>query len=179
MKKQNIIFASIALVFGLFVFLISLFIASQNNLHLASGVSEKTFYTGTILPDHIFYPVLMVFDRGLLLFATEEKEVAARIYLAQDRMERAQLLLLKDQEELALTTLTKSQKYLFLAVTTFNKLENPSSELHKELLTALLNNTQKMSDSKSKFKRVNAAPIEDLLKESEILISALLADVEK
>ncbi len=179
MRKQNIILAIIALFFGFFIFTSSLLMASQNDTDTRSTVSEKTFYTGKTLPDHVFYPILMVFDRGLLFLTSGEKEVQTRIYLAEDRMESAKLLLKKDQEPLALTTITKSQKYLILAVSQFTQIQNPSAELRDQLISALEDNTQELKNCKSEFKTVDSMPIEKLVIESETLISMLSSGVEK
>lgn len=175
MKKRHVVLALIAGIVGFFIFFISLIIGSQNDVMDSERVSERTFYIGRLLPDHVLYPVVMLFDRGLLILSSGEKEVAVRMYLAQDRMSSAQQLLEKGEEQLALSTLTKSQKYLILAAHQFLQLDDFSQATQTELLRALQVNTQKLTESKSRFSVVDTAPIDDLVVESKTLISLVSA----
>lgn len=83
----------------------------------ASGVDQpKHFYMeGTLLPDHIAYPIVMMVDRAHLESSTPIEQVYLKTEYANRRLEYAQKLLEKDNTNLAVTTLTKSQKYLLSA----------------------------------------------------------------
>jgi len=104
---------------GLFLFLGTLVLAvsllkSVPVVHSSQGEpgSPSFYVNGEVLPDHIFYPILMVRDR-LRLEAAEPTE---RLYLqteyANRRLRAGLDLLAKDNQLLALTTITKAQKYL-------------------------------------------------------------------
>lgn len=173
-------FASVAILFGVFIVVISLFAYSGNKSAQFEKKSVTTFYfSKTILPDHVLYPILMAFDKGLLFITTGESELFLRIRLAQDRMLRAQQLLDKGDEGLALSTLTKSQKYVLFAGQQFlsNK-ELYSVEAGRAILSALQENTSNLQESEKRFKTISTIPIEDLIQESLTLISIIESSIQ-
>ncbi len=173
MQKRKYIFAVLSVLVGVFIFTSSLVASSQKQDTADSDrISRKQLYFGEkILPDHILYPALMVIDKGLLLITSGESEIFLRIRMAQDRMISANSLLDKNEEGLAFSTLTKSQKYLLLAAQEFLVLESQSDEVGRALLTALEENTQNMKIIQKRFKNVDKSVINDLVIESETLIS--------
>ncbi len=173
MQKRKYIFAVLSVLFGVFIFTSSLVASSQKQDTADSDrISRKQLYFGKkILPDHILYPALMVIDKGLLFVTSGESEIFLRIRMAQDRMISANSLLDKNEEGLSFSTLTKSQKYLLLAGQEFLSLESHSDEVGIGLLKALEENTQNMKIIKKRFKNVDTSPINDLVTESETLIS--------
>jgi len=173
MKKVNILISIAAIFFGFFVFTTSLIMASQGDSSNSDKVSKKTLYFGRVLPDHSLYPVLMVFDKGLVSLSSEKAEISLRIKMAQDRMVSSQMLLEKGNEPLALSTMTKSQKYLILAAQNFLQLEEDSPELKIELITAFKQNTSGLKKCQDKFTNINTTPINDLIIESDALITIL------
>ncbi len=181
MQKQKLIFAVLSVLVGVFIFTSSLVASSQKQDNADSDrVSRKQLYFGKkILPDHIFYPALMVVDKSLLFITSGESEVFLRIRLAQDRMISANSLLDKNEEGLAFSTLTKSQKYLLLASQEFLVLESHSKEVGIALLTALEENTQHMKIIQKRFKNVDTSTINDLVAESETLISIVKNKIQQ
>jgi hypothetical protein len=174
MQKRNIFLAIAAIIFGVLIFTFSLFIATQQSNSRDYRLSSAKFYLNSkILPDHLFYPFLMLVDRGLIALTSGESEVFLRIRLAQDRMIAAQKLLEKGEESLALSTLTKSQKYLILAAQEFMLLENPSTELKSGLIEAFKENTLNLENSQKMFKTIPTGPLGDLVVESQTLIVVL------
>lgn len=179
MKKRKFIFAFLAILFGLFLFTSSLVTQSQKEAVSAEKVSTKKFYFGEkILPDHIFYPLVMIVDKGLLSISSGDSKVFLQIRLAQDRMLTAKKLLEKGEETLALSTLTKSQKYLLLAMQDLFSKEEYSRETGKALLMALRENTQNLAQMEHQFKTVPTGPIGDLVSESTALIQIVESKVQ-
>lgn len=186
MSKIKVIFAGLALLFGFFVFSTSVLLASQNEMHDTTNASERTFYAGTILPDHVFYPLIMIRDKFFLTLAQDAKKIKMRINFSEDRFQRAELLLEKGQEQLALTTLTKSQKYVIFAAQEYLDYHNSlteeqqqalSQQLGSDVLIALKQSTFKLDGLQSKFKSVDTQPLEVLVDESNTLISLLLITI--
>lgn len=140
----------------------------------ASGVDQpKHFYMeGTLLPDHVAYPIVMMVDRAHLEAATPVEQVYLKTEYANRRLEYAEKLLEKDNSNLAVTTITKSQKYLLSAAR--QAIENDMSdtvikhviatiEYHKEQ-TALLAN--QLSDNER-------AIIDGLNEECSVIVEQL------
>jgi len=173
-SKSKYVISILAILFGIFVLVSSLIAYSNREGNGEERESEKKLYISTkILPDHVFYPILMVIDQGLLAMSDDESEIYLRIHLAQDRMLSAQRLLDKDEEVLALSTLTKSQKYLISASEKYFSSENFLPEVGLGLLRALRDNTSNLRLSEKRFDSVPTGPIGDLILESENLISVI------
>lgn len=174
MKKVKFITSSFALLFGLFIFSTSLIVSSQIGSNNFPKVSQRTFYVSErILPDHVFYPILMIADKIIMRVNFGNARIYVKIRLAEDRMYSSKMLLKKNQEELALSTMTKSQKYLITAAQDFFSNGEQSDLVRRDLLLALASNMHELEDYQSKFKVVNTAPIGDLLEESIVLINQL------
>lgn len=174
MQKRKIFLAILATLFGIFIFISSLFSYSQRTDFSNEKVSSKKLYfSKRILPDHIFYPLLMIADKSLLSISSEESKIFLRIRLAQDRMISSKSLLEKGEESLALTTLTKSQKYLILAAHSYLADDNFSSEAGYALLNALNENTTNLLKVESEFTDITTEPIGDLVAESKTLIESV------
>ncbi len=165
--------------FSLFlVFLIfstSLIMASQDNGR--KRVSEKCFYFNRkILPNHIFYSVLMLGDKIILDTAHNQRKIEVRVRLSKDRLKSAKLLLEQGEEDLALSTFTKSEKYLILASQDYlQAIENDEDVegIRKQLFSALRSNYYQLQKSQKEFQRLDTTPIGDLLIELEVLINRL------
>ena len=180
MKKRNIFIATLAILFGIFIFVSSLFSYSKSYDSNEQRVSSKSLYFGKrILPDHIFYPLLMIVDKSLLIVSTGESEVFLRIRLAQDRMITANNLLKKGDEVRALSTLTKSQKYLILATHDYLTHDNYSDEAGYALLYSLNSNTENLQKIATEFETVPTGPIYDLVAESQSLVESLSNKISK
>lgn len=180
MQKRKILLPILAILFGMFIFISSLFSYSQKNSFIDEKVSSKKLYfSKRILPDHLFYPLLMIVDRGLLIISSDEAKIFLRIRLAQDRMISSQNLLKKGEEPLALSTLTKSQKYLILAANSYLSNNNFSSEAGHAILYALNENTINLLKIESVFKNIPTGPIHDLVEESKTLIVSVSNKIQQ
>lgn len=148
--------------------------SSQVKLHNSPRLSERKFYVGErILPDHVFYPLLMIADKIILNVSTGNRRIYVKIRLADDRLNSALILLEKNQESLALSTMTKSQKYLITAAQDFLSSKNQSDSVRKDLLIALNENRAELEKRQQEFKNIDASPISDLLIESDALIGQI------
>lgn len=177
MKKTQSIFALVALVVACMIFAVSLLIASQKSALTVERISEKKLYVGRMLPDHIFYPALMVVDRMLLFFSSQEGGIYTRIRFAEDRLESGRLLLLKQEEELAISTFTKSQKYLIIAASKVLTTQEYSDLVAKDLVLAIQYNIRSLEEYKPLFQHADTAPIDQLIIESKTLIMLLQANM--
>ncbi|MBU0974203.1 hypothetical protein KKD03_00690 [Patescibacteria group bacterium] len=174
MKKVNFFTSTFALLFGSFIFGASLIMSSQVKLHNSPKVSERRFYMGErILPDHVFYPLLMIADKIILKTSTGNRKIYVKIRLSDDRLNSSMMLLEKNQESLALSAMTKSQKYLITAAQDFLSSKIKSDLVRKDLLIALNDNMIELEKCQGKFKTINASPISDLLIESSALIGQI------
>ncbi|MFZ5438213.1 MAG: DUF5667 domain-containing protein [Patescibacteria group bacterium] len=103
----------IFLVFGLLIVFLSFFSANRifsqgKSLQLTE---KKMYLEKEILPDHILYPVFMVFDRVRLTLASEEKKSELNISYGWQRLVATEQLLKKGYQSLSFSTLTKAYKY--------------------------------------------------------------------
>lgn len=117
MERLRLLFSLVALVFGLGIVGISLSAVSPV---LSSGTEfresqRELYWDGTILPDHLAYPVVMLVDRVRLEAASPLERIELQIEYSQRRFVYAEQLLERNKPDLALSTVTKSQKYLLLA----------------------------------------------------------------
>ena len=120
--------------FALFAFcsvvlLISLF--ASNRLKTGQTdrlLTSRLYFSESILPDNILYPLLMARDKVWLLMTPRREQVFVKIEYAEDRYQSADQLLKTGEEGLAVSTMTKSQKYMLEAV--FIMRANP--ELYSE-----------------------------------------------
>jgi len=129
-KDKNYLWLSIGIItFGIVIFLISLTSAMTNN-KLELHREEKTFYFDrTILPDNVFYPILMAVDRLELELSNDEEKVVLQMDYAVKRLEAAKILLQQGKTELALVTLGKAHQYLLSANEAVREMEQQGKYL--------------------------------------------------
>ena len=113
----------INLLFGVGIFLVSLFYALTGIA--ANGEGRHLYFGREILPDHVFYPVMAAVDRFELLAATPEEQFRLRQQLAIKRLLAAEQLYLQGQNELAFATLGKAHQYLLQANQDWEHLSHP------------------------------------------------------
>ncbi len=117
MKKIRLLFSSLALIFGGAIVVVSLMSAASSQAYQDERMSGRKLYLGKeILPDHLFYPVLVAADKARLVVAEPVDKIYLKIDYSNRRLGYAKQLLLDGEVELAQSTLTKSQKYLNSAV---------------------------------------------------------------
>lgn len=173
LKKLAFPFSILALTFGLMMFSTSLIMASQDNMALQKRSSEKKLYVGKVLPDHVFYPILMVMDRAVLSLSFGESSIYNKLTLSKDRLKSAKLLLDKHEEELALSTITKSQKYVLSAAHEVLENKNSSVTAREAVKEALLVTKDNLPKLKEKFQEQDTTVIDKLVAETEILFSQM------
>ncbi|MBP7740614.1 hypothetical protein KA089_00330 [Candidatus Woesebacteria bacterium] len=174
MTKASYITSGFALLFGLFIFGLSLIMTSQVKSSSFPKFSEKKFYLGErILPDHVLYPALMVADSLILKSSFGNNRIYVKIRLSQDRLRSSQLLLAKNEEMLALSTMTKSQKYLITAAQDFLSSKHQSDSVKNDLLLALHDNMYELKRCQVDLHEIDTSPVGDLLVESSVLIDQL------
>ncbi len=114
-RKTFVWFAIVMIVFGLFVFLISL-IATMSASKIAMHERERTLYFDRkILPDHVFYPLIVVVDRLELKMSEPEERIVLEMDYAGKRLEAAKALFKQEKNDLAFVTLNKAHQYLLKA----------------------------------------------------------------
>jgi hypothetical protein len=145
-SSQRFGLAFIALFFGLGVLTVSLVATSQV---ISSGGqltgSRKFYLAAEILPDHVLYPLFMVFDKVKLENADPREEVLLAIVYSDRRLAHAQALMEKGDEKLAVATLSKSQKYLLSAVQKADAAGFDNQE-KKHLSELVINRSDKIKD---------------------------------
>ncbi|MBQ6154719.1 hypothetical protein IJJ27_02190 [bacterium] len=115
-RKNYIWYCVIVLTFGFLVFVISLVSAMSGGRVGGRTAPERQLYFGNqILPDHVFYPVLVAVDRLELEFSEPREQLEMRMKLADKRLEAAKGLFAKGKQELAFVTLGKGHQYLLRA----------------------------------------------------------------
>ncbi len=168
-------FPVLLLLFGTFILLVSLLSANRNAAGDTSRLlAQKVYFNQTILPDNIFYPLLMVGDRAKLLTADGEAKILLRIEFSARRYGYAVQLIEKEQPVLALTTLTKSQKYLFIAGN--EVLANPdlyTPETIQVVQTAFANSLTQLPTFKQQMANTDTQTIDDLHRDTQIIYQKL------
>lgn len=118
MKKTTFLLSLGALMLGLFILGVSLF-SVQSVLSFADDATashRQLYFNSQILPDHVAYPVFMMFDRVRLATAPPGRRLQLQLDYAWRRLETSQQLMAKNKPDLALDTLTKSQHYFLQAL---------------------------------------------------------------
>jgi len=97
-------------VFGLGVFVISLVTTLTGSRATLGG--QQLYFGREILPDHVFYPVMVVGERLELTLAQPADKILIRQQLARKRLSAAEQLFRLGKRELAWVTLGKAHQYL-------------------------------------------------------------------
>lgn len=169
MKSSRVVLSVMALLVGLGIVGVSLFSANQVFFHDGYEVSHKSFYlTGNILPDHIFYPVIMVGDRLKLSAASPSEKVYLQLDYSERRFDSVAQLLDKDNAVIAFSTLTKSQKYLNHAAQA--AIDLGFSAKDKELIVRIIEHRKtELEKISERFTSYDQAVLNQLYNESETL----------
>lgn len=120
MKLKYLWISLLAVLLGLFIVVVS--VASSVGEFLpvekVDATQRQLYFSHTILPDHMAYPLLMVADRIQLEIAPSKKKLWFQVEYGWRRLDYARKLLEKDKSDLALSVFTKSQKYFLNATQT-------------------------------------------------------------
>ncbi|MDO5561630.1 MAG: DUF5667 domain-containing protein [bacterium] len=114
-KKAYLWFAMGMSFLGLMFFTVSLVATMSDNKMAIHERERKLYFDRKILPDHLFYPVLMAIDRLELEMSNSEEQTLLRMDYAGKRLEAAKALFEQDKNELAFITLGKAHQYLLQA----------------------------------------------------------------
>ncbi|MBT4652519.1 MAG: hypothetical protein HOA85_03645 [Candidatus Pacebacteria bacterium] len=72
---------------------------------------KRMYLKKEILPDHVLYPVFMVFDRVRLVTSSEKEQVNLHVSYSWQRLDATKELLQKGYQALSFTTFTKACKH--------------------------------------------------------------------
>ena len=112
MKKINYLFILFAVSFASLIIFVSLQSANKNQMTNGGKLMSGKFYVAKeILPDHSFYPFLMMVDRLRLELADAEKRIDLLVSNANRRLFYSRKLLEKNNQDLAFITFSKALKY--------------------------------------------------------------------
>lgn len=138
-----------------------------------AATQHSFYFSHTILPDHIAYPLLMMADKVQLKLTPYPDKIWLQVEYGWRRLDYTRKLLKKGKPQLALTTFTKSQKYFIAAIQ-----KSLDSESNPEIKKNLLKHaTLYISDAKvvgSQFNGADKAVVDQLLNESAALRFRLL-----
>lgn len=160
------------LIIGLFIVFLSFVSANTifsqgESLHLTE---KKMYLKKEVLPDHIFYPVFMVFDRGKLHLAKEEKKAELNISYGWQRLAATEELLKKGYHSLSFSTLTKACKYQNSGLIVAAEL---SDEEKSKILLQAEKFEKEVSRLSHSFTDEQRIELEKLLHEQEYLVTNL------
>lgn len=111
-KRLYWLFVVAMLTMGILIFSLSLLMAFVRLDNEQTGDSAVIYFDHPILPDHLFYPLLMVGDQLELVFTNRENKLFLQMDFAIRRLEAAHGLLALGKTNLAFTTLGKAHQYL-------------------------------------------------------------------
>ncbi len=171
--RLRFILSSCALLFGVGIVWLSLTASVQISAADNTSASERTLYFHKkVLPDHVFYPVLMTIDRARLESASPTQRVYREVEYANRRLYYAQELLRQEKVNLAHTTLTKAGKYLLEAGTDAEK-KDVSPAVREFLVRALQSHLQQTELLKADFPDSDRPVIDEILNQQRQLLDRL------
>ena len=114
-KKAYGWFALLMILLGLTIFVFSLVAAMSSSKITLHEQGKSLYFNRKILPDHVFYPFLMIVNRLELETSNEVEKIILRAEYAQKRLDSTKGLLEKEKKDLAYVTLGKAHQYLLRA----------------------------------------------------------------
>lgn len=158
---------------GVVILVLSLMAANRlsvaGTLLPSSGL--KLYFGREMLPDHLFYPALMLRDRIRLETASPTEQIALKQAYAEHRYDAAVKLLGSNQEQLAITTLTKSQKYLISAG--YQALEQTDRATIQQVRAAVDHSLYRLNTFTEEYQGPNQDVLSILREESRVLLQKL------
>jgi hypothetical protein len=174
--KIRLLLSSIAFVFGSGILLVSLFMSASQVSSSGQNTNEdhNLYFNRTLLPDHVFYPALMVVDRIQLETASDYERVFKDIEYAHRRLEYAEELLVLGKQDLALTTLTKAEKYLANAVLDAKAIQAPPSVMER-IAKAIEYHDKRIKELSPQFTSdADRAVLDKHLSENEAILKSIM-----
>lgn len=164
----------LALLVGVFIVGVSLtavspVLSSDDSLEASS---RELYWSQTVLPDNVIYPVIMLTDRAKLELASPEDRVTIQLEYSTRRLESARELLADGKNDLALETLIKSQYYLIYAGQEVLQ-EDLSTYLKERVIKTLAERSIELSGLLLEFPDYNRPVLDRVLLESQNLVGQL------
>ena len=158
---------------GLFIVFLSFMSANTifsqgKSLQLAE---KKMYMSREVLPDHLFYPLFMAFDKAKLSLAAEDQKSQINLSYGWQRLDSTKELLKKGYQSLSFSTLTKACKYQNLGLIEAKDLS--SSEKEKAFFQAK-QFREEAASLKDSFTDIQQGELETLLQEQELFAQNLL-----
>lgn len=171
--KTRLLLSTLAFFFGVAILLTSLATAGQvNSSGEKSSAPRELYFNREILPDHMFYPVMMAADRIKLETAATNDRIFLEIQFSNSRLEMATQLFDQNKNELAATTLTKSLKYLQQAALEAQQHAVPDS-VRNVIIRAIDYNKKETAKIFDKVPEDQRSSIQQLLDENTVIATSL------
>lgn len=145
-------FVIIMTIMGGTFFILSLVSTVSDGVTGLAARERQIYFDRKILPDHLFYPVLMIFDKIKLDAADPETKVLLKTDYAEKRLIAAKTLFVQGKNDLAFVTTGKAHQYLLQAnweTTTLEKGKKYTSlieEMNQEFILEYENLKQYLTD---------------------------------
>lgn len=114
-KKAYWLFVLIMTTLGILFFVLSMFSTVSNGVTGLAARERRIYFDRKILPDHLFYPALMILDKIKLDAADKETQTLLKIDYAEKRLAAAKTLFVQGKNDLAFVTAGKAHQYLLQA----------------------------------------------------------------
>lgn len=114
-KKAYWLFVLIMTTMGVVFLVLSMFSSVSNGVTGLAARERRIYFDRKILPDHLFYPVLMILDKIKLDAADKETQTLLKIDYAEKRLVAAKTLFVQGKNDLAFVTAGKAHQYLLQA----------------------------------------------------------------
>lgn len=180
MQCKRFLLSTLAVVSGFIIVFISVASSMGEFLPIEKidATQHQFYFSHTILPDHIAYPLLMVTDKIQLEMTSSPKKLWLEVEYGWRRLDYARKLLEKNKHVLALTAFTKSQKYFLNTAQEVIDI-NADNQTKRVLIKHL---TLYLSDAKlvaASFDGADKAVAEHLISEGESLKLRLIQSLSK
>ncbi len=108
-------FVLIMTTMGTVFFVLSMFSSVSSGVTGLAARERQIYFDRKILPDHLFYPVLMILDKIKLDAADTETKILLKTDYAEKRLAAAKNLFVQGKNDLAFVTAGKAHQYLLQA----------------------------------------------------------------
>lgn len=174
--KLRVILSCFSLFFGAFIVWLSLSASVKTSpSDTASATQKLLYFNREVMPDHVFYPVLMAMDKSRLEAAHPVEKIYLQVEYANRRFYYVQELLEHGKTELAHSTLTKAEKYVLQAGLDAQA-EGTPQEAKDFVVKALTIHSRETARIKSSFSDAERAVLDQILFEEQQLIEQLQAN---
>ncbi len=165
MSRIGLSLSLVAVLVGLAIFGITLFVASQVSSSGGSMTSRRLYFGREILPDHVLYPLVVGADRLRMEMVPPEERAVMQLSLAERSFEYARELMAGGQQEMAASTFLESQQHLFSALEAIDEVEN-SDEISGALRARLQIQTYMLEQYRNDFMEDRRQQIDGLISKS-------------